>query len=99
MIAAKQTCPDDGGWALEYDGFLATQGVFHKGAEYVCVSSGMEATPDDGYINGGFLESVMSRITHEIFAYNHARTQFERGYAKIECVITLNTSPKQVPKT
>ena len=24
--------------------------------------------------------------------------QFERGYAKIECVITLNTSPKQVPK-
>ena len=40
----------------------------------------------------------MSRITHEIFADNHARTQFERGYAKIECVITLNTSPKQVPK-
>ena len=35
MLPAKPTCPLD--WTKEYDGFLATQGIYNKGADYVCV--------------------------------------------------------------
>ena len=60
MIPAKKTCPD--GWTLEYEGLLASQHNSHKGSEFVCVSSGMEASHSgNNNDNGGLLYVVEAR--------------------------------------
>ena len=54
MIPARNSCPD--GWTLEYDGILAADHHTHKGAEFICVSSGMESRPGgQADQNGGLL--------------------------------------------
>ena len=61
MIPAKKTCPT--GWTLEYEGILASDHYQHKhGAEFVCVSGGIEAS-HSGNTNedGGTLNVVEAR--------------------------------------
>ena len=55
MIPAKKTCPT--GWTLEYEGLLAAEHYTHKGSDFVCVASGMEAanSGSTGNHNDGLL--------------------------------------------
>ena len=57
MIPAKKTCP--AGWTLEYYGLLASQYHTYKGSDFICVSSGMEASHSGNTNeNGGLLYVV-----------------------------------------
>ena len=57
MIPGKKTCPD--GWTREYDGLLSAQNHNHKGSDFVCISSGMEASHSGNTNeNGGVLYVV-----------------------------------------
>ena len=57
MIPGRKSCPD--GWTMEYDGLLASDHSGHKGSDFVCVSSGMEASHSGNTNeNGGLLYVV-----------------------------------------